>query len=179
MTEITLIGKPTEQDWMEVKRRALVTEGKKPINPPSSEWKHKILKARHSPIRYLRYSFYIKDIPYWVAMHLRTHVHDCPNGDEFAPYIKSQRDDRQHEYARGKAPQDQPVNLILDVSGEQIMTLANKRLCRKASPETRWVVQAMCELVEDETPEYAGLLVPNCKYLKHCPEMQGCDYEQE
>lgn len=174
--EIVLIGAPTDADWMEVKRRALVTAGLSPITPPTSVWKHDILKARHSPIRYLRYSFLFKEIPYWVAMHLRTHVHDCPHGDEFDPYIKSQRDDRQHEYARGKAPQDQPVNMIIDMSAEQLMVMANKRLCHTASPETQEVVRRMCDLALDHTPEFEGLFVPNCIYLRHCPEMKCCGY---
>lgn len=171
---IQLINSPSEQDWMEVKRRALVTIGKKPVTPPTSEWKREILEARHSPIRYLRYSFYLEDIPYWVAMHIRTHVHDTPNGDEFAPYIKSQRDDRQVEYKRGKAPQDQPVSMIIDVSGEQIQTIANKRLCKMASEETQDVVREMCKLAEKATPELKGLLVPMCVYHGGvCHEMNG------
>lgn len=39
--KIELLEYPTEKDWMEVKRRALVTVGKKPVNPPDSEWKKK------------------------------------------------------------------------------------------------------------------------------------------
>lgn len=69
MDRIKLIESPTEKDWLEVKRRALVTIGKKPVNPPTSEWKREILEARHSPIRYLRYSFYL-EIPSWVSVHL-------------------------------------------------------------------------------------------------------------
>lgn len=52
MDRIKLIESPTEKDWLEVKRRALVTIGKKPVNPPTSEWKREILEARHSPSVY-------------------------------------------------------------------------------------------------------------------------------
>ena len=175
--EIRLIGCPDEGDWMEVKRRALVTAGLTPKNAPDAEWKHNILRAAHSPIRYLRYSFFLEGIPYWVAMHIRTHVHACPNGDEFAPYIRTQRDDRQDKYERGKAPQDQPVNFMRDLSAEQLITRAPKRLCRTASPETQGVVKAMCNLAQDVTPEFDGLLVPMCEWLHGCPEMNGgCGY---
>lgn len=75
--KIELLEYPTEKDWMEVKRRALVTVGKKPVNPPDSEWKRRILWARHSPIRYLRFSFYL-EIPYYVSVHLVRHVHAQP-----------------------------------------------------------------------------------------------------
>lgn len=173
--EIKLIEWPTDHDWLEVKRRALVTVGLSVKNPPDMAWKHSMLEARHSPIRRLRFAFYLGGIPYWVAMHLRTHVHDCPNGDEFDPYIKSQRDDRQSEYERGKAPQDQPVNMIIDMSGEQLMNFANKRLCRQASYETRGVVVAMCSEVLDKCPEFAGHLVPMCDYHGGvCHEMYPC-----
>lgn len=172
---VKLIEKPSEADWLAVKRRALVTVGKEAKTPPTEEWKHRILEARHSPIRRLHFAFYFEGIPYWVAMHLRTHVHDCPNGDEFTPYVKSQRDDRQNEYPRGKAPQDQPVNLIIDMSAEQLMTLANKRLCMTSAPETRKTVKAMCALVEVEFPEFKGLLVPMCQYHGGvCHEMFPC-----
>ena len=106
--KIDLIDYPSDYDWMEVKRRALVTVGKSPINSPSSEWKHSILKARHSPIRYLIYSYYM-EIPYWVSTHLARHVHA-------QPYIKSQRNDRQSDYDRDAARQDATISMIFDVN---------------------------------------------------------------
>lgn len=38
--QIDLIDYPSDYDWMEVKRRALVTIGKSPINPPSGDGIH-------------------------------------------------------------------------------------------------------------------------------------------
>ena len=172
---VELIRYPTEADWYEVKRRALVTVGKTEFEPPKDEWKHKILEARHSPIRYLRFSFAITDIPYWVACELRTHVHGMPYVADFGVYIKSQRNDRQKEYDRNEARQDAPVNMILDINGEMIQILANKRLCNKATPEARAYVKEMCALVEDKSPEFKGLLVPMCVYHGGvCHEMNGC-----
>lgn len=54
---VELLEYPGERDWIEVYRRALVTVGKDTVKIPSDEWKRKILAARHSPIRYLRFSF--------------------------------------------------------------------------------------------------------------------------
>lgn len=173
--KVTVIEYPTEQDWLAVKQRALVTAGLKVKNPPDMAWKRKILKAKHSPIRRLHFAFFFEDIPYWVAMHLRTHVHDCPNGDEFTPYIKSQRDDRQSKYERGKAPQDYPVNMIIDMSGEQLITIASKRLCALASPETQAVVWQMCQQAIVVAPEFEGLLKPPCEWQNGvCYEMYPC-----
>ena len=63
IVRIVLIGAPSEERWMEVKQRAFVTQvelgktGAKlddgTMTPPTSEWKYRILKARHSPIRHL------------------------------------------------------------------------------------------------------------------------------
>ncbi len=166
--KITLIGQPTEDDWMEVKRRALVTVGLSPVTPPNSVWRHKILRARHSPIRYLRYSFLLEGVPYWVSTHLARHIHA-------QPYIKSQRNDRQSEYDRNKAPQDALVDMIWDTNAEELMVIANKRLCLKTSHETRDVVRRMCSLAEAVTPELAGLLVPMCERCGGiCYEMEPC-----
>ena len=163
---VQLIEHPTEKDWLEVKRRALVTIGRKPINPPDSQWKHDILKARHSPIRYLRYSFFLV-VPSWVSVHLCCHVHA-------QPYVRSQRNDRQESYDRNSARQDTPVSMILDTNAEELMVIANKRLCQQASPETREVVREMCRLAEAATPELQGLLVPMCEFQGGvCHEMQG------
>lgn len=164
---VELIESPSEKDWMECKRRALVTVGKKPVNAPDSEWKHKILNARHSPIRYLRYSFFIT-CPSWVSVHLCRHVHA-------QPYVKSQRNDRQKDYDRNKAPQDTEVCMIYDVNAEELMTIANKRLCGQASEETQELVQKICDLAEKATPEFKGLLVPACVYNGGvCHEMFPC-----
>ena len=164
--KITLLEYPTDADWMEVKRRALVTIGKHPVTPPSDEWKREILNARHSPIRYLRFSFLIEDLPSWVSVHLCRHVHA-------QPYVKSQRNDRQNEYDRNAAPQNAPVDMIWDVNAEELMVIANKRLCKMASIETRAVVAEMCMLVLDKCPEFECLLVPMCEYTGGCKEMNG------
>lgn len=168
--KVELLEKPSENDWLEVKRRALVTIGKRPVNVPDEEWKHDILEARHSPIRRLMFSFYI-ECPYWVSVHLCRHIHS-------QPYVKSQRNDRQSDYDRTSAPQDATVSMIWDVNAEELMVIANKRLCRQASEETRQVVKMMCELVQKEYPEFKGLLVPFCKHQGGiCHEMNPCTEE--
>lgn len=166
--QITLLEYPTEQDWYECKRRALVTVGKDKFVPPTDEWKHKILNARHSPIRRLRFSFLIEDIPSWVSVHLCRHIHA-------QPYVKSQRNDRQNDYDRNKAPQDAPVSMIWDMDAEELMIIANKRLCMQASAETREVVQAACALVGTKCPEFLPYLVTMCAYQGGvCHEMKPC-----
>lgn len=163
--KVELLEKPTQKDWLEVKRRALVTIGKKPVTAPTEEWKHDILRARHSPIRRLFFSFYI-ECPYWVSVHLCRHIHA-------QPYVKSQRNDRQNDYNRNSAPQDAIVSMIWDMNAEELMTIANKRLCKQASAETQAVIKEICDKVVNVCPEFEGLLVPMCKYGR-CNEMFPC-----
>lgn len=167
MIKVEINELPSEADWLEVKKRALVTIGKDAKTPPTSDWKKSILGARHSPIRRLFFSFYI-ECPYWVSVHLCRHIHA-------QPFVRSQRNDRQGDYDREKAPQDQAVCMIWDMNAEELMAISNKRLCTMASKETRELVQKMCDLVIGELPEFDGLLVPMCEYHGGvCREMFPC-----
>ena len=166
--EVMLLRHPTEEDWLECKRRALVTIGKDVKNPPDDIWKQKMLRSRHSPIRCLQFSFYIKDVPSWVSVHLCRHVHA-------QPYVKSQRNDRQTDYDRTRAPQDSPVDMIWDMNAEEFLTICNKRLCYKASRETRDVVYEMTQLVAKTNPEFVPFMVPMCFHMNmFCPEFEPC-----
>lgn len=165
---ITLLKYPTEEDWAFAKQCALVTIGKEMKTAPDMEWKHSILRARHSPIRTLQFAFYLEDVPYWVSTHLARHVHA-------QPFIRSQRNDRQDEYDRNAARQDAPVDMIWYMNAEELMTIAEKRLCNLAADETREVVYLMCELVEDQCPEFDDLFGPPCQE-GGCKEMHPCKY---
>ncbi len=165
--KITMTEYPTEVDWYEVKRRALVTVGKEPIKQPNQVWKERILLARHSPIRYIRFSFLLEDIPSWVSVHLCRHVHA-------QPYVCSQRNDRQTKYDRNAARQDAPVNMIWDMNAEELITVCQKRLCMQAADETREVVQIMRDLVVEKCPEFKIVLVRPCVLNRACYEMNPC-----
>ncbi len=169
MITVELRRKPTEDDMMWVKECTVGTMGKEAKTPPSPEFIRSLLTARHSPIREMVFGYVIRNVPYWVSVHLvRHHV-------GFQPYVESQRNDRQNKYDRTKAPQDAPVTMRISINAEALMNLANKRLCMKASPETREVVQKMCDLAEKAVPELKGLLVPMCEYHGGiCDEIQGC-----
>lgn len=169
---VELLKYPTENDWYEVKRRALVTVGKTEFRPPTEQWKRSMLEARHSPIRYLRFSFYI-ECPYFVSTHIARHIHA-------QPYIKSQRNDRQNDYDRNAARQDAPVQMIFDVNAEELMVIANKRLCSQAAKETRELVKEMCGLVKEKCPEFSKVLVPMCQYHGNvCHELHSCGLAQK
>lgn len=167
--KVEILKHPTEEDWMLCKKCTLVTVGKNSEKAPTDEWKHKILASEHSPIRVLQFVFRITDVPYWVSVHLCRHVHSVP-------FVKSQRNDRQSEYDRNSAPQGAPVDMCWAMNAQELMTIARKRLCSQASPETREVVAEMCKQVEQTNPEFKGLLVPNCVYRGgKCTEFFPCN----
>ena len=165
--KVELVEFPGENDWMEVKRRTLVTIGKSAKNPPTLEWEKKLLAAMHSPIRRLFFSFYL-EVPYWVSVHLCRHVHA-------QPYVQTQRNDRQDNYDRNSAPQDAMVKMIWDMNAEELISVMHKRLCAQASPETRQVAEAMRKAVLEKCPEFEEVLAPNCVYRNGlCTEFKPC-----
>ena len=166
--KIELIRHPSAEDWILCKQCALVTVGKDVKTEPTWQWKHDILKARHSPIRVLNFVFKL-EVPYWVSVHLCRHIHA-------QPFVRSQRNDRQSDYDRNSAPQNAPVDMLWYMNAEELMVIANKRLCTQASAETREVVQLMCDEVLKVCPEFRGLLVPMCRYGR-CNEMFPCGKE--
>lgn len=166
--KIILLMHPTEEDWFRAKMCALVTVGKNALTQPTKEWKEKLIASRHSPLRTLRFMFFIEDIPSWVSVHLCRHTHA-------QPYVRSQRNDRQNEYDRSKAPQDSTVDMIWEMNAEELLVIMNKRLCKKASVETQEVIQKIRSLVKDSNPEFIKHMVPMCQYHGgKCYEFESC-----
>lgn len=165
---VELLKYPMMEDWKLAKTCTLVTVSKSSHIPPTMEWKRKLLKAQHSPIRTLMFCFRLTDIPYWVSVHLVRHVHAVP-------FVSTQRNDRQDKYDRGEAPQNAPVTMCWYMNAEELLTIARKRLCTQASPETREVVKMMCDKVVELCPEFEGLFEPMCFYRGgRCDEFNCC-----
>ena len=170
---VEILKHPGEDDWLLCKKCTLATVSKDSNKPATDDWKVKLLKANHSPIRTLPFCFRLTDIPYWVSVHLARHVHATP-------FVSTQRNDRQDQYERGKAPQEAAVTMCWYMNAEELITIAHKRLCRQASKETREVVQEICDKVIEVNPEFKDLLVPNCVYRGGvCDEFNCCGYNRK
>lgn len=168
--KVTLIYKPEERELMLFKRCIWVTMGKKevPKEPPSSKLLRDVLRARHSPVRILNFAFLIEGIPSNTATHLARHVHAVP-------FVTSLRNDRQEKMDGDKAPRDTPVDMIFYCNAEELMAVANKRLCGRAAKKTQQVARMMCEEAEKALPELSGNLVPMCFYHGgFCHEPESC-----
>lgn len=171
--KVEVLKHPTEEDWLLCKKCTLVTVSKDSDKPPTDEWKVKLLKANHSPIRTLQFCFRLSDIPSWVSVHLVRHVHATP-------FVSTQRNDRQSNYDRRKAPQDSPVTMCWYMNAEELITISHKRLCMQASKETRELVQMICDEVVKLNPEFKGLFVPNCAYRGGlCDEFNCCGLNEK
>lgn len=169
---VEILKYPTEEDWLLCKRCTLNTVGKDSTKLPTDTWKHKLLMSEHSPIRTL--NFCIKMIvPYYVSVHFARHFTGVTH------FVQSQRNDRQENYDRTKAPQDAIVSHIMYVNAQELMFIARRRLCMQADSFTRAVMKEICRQVEDCSPEFKDTLEPMCYYRGgRCTEFNCCGYNK-
>lgn len=155
-------------DWDLVYTTALATSRKTVLGKmPNDEWKRKLLSAEHSPIRALQFLIQF-ECPYFVQNHLVRH-HE---GVQW--FVGSQRNDRQNDYDRNAARQDTPVMVTCIINADALMFISRRRLCGKASKETREVWQSVIAEVAKIDPVLAEYCVPMCKYRNGCHEANPC-----
>lgn len=154
--------------WDLAYKLALATEGKDSQGKePSDAWKRKILLARHSPIRAVQFLVEFT-VPYWVSVHLVRHHQGVEH------FVRSQRTDRTG-VERDKLPQDEPVRHTMLLNAEALMNISARRLCRKASPETRKAWTAVRLALRDVDPVLFDFCQPQCMHAgMQCIEMRPC-----
>jgi hypothetical protein len=130
---VEVLRTPNDEDWERCKMLALNTVSKTFSGEVTEEWRRKILRSEHSPIRTLMFTVRM-EVPYYVSVHFSRHKYGVEH------YVTSQRNDRQSEYDRKKAPQDAPVVHIMDINAQELMFMARRRLCGMADPATRQVM---------------------------------------
>ena len=167
-----LLRHPTDEDWQRCKMLAMNTIGKRWSGDVTDKWKGAILKAEHSPIRTLMFTVRM-EVPYWVSVHFVRHKYGIEH------YVSSQRNDRQSEYDRTKAPQDAMVCHVMDVNAQELIQIARMRLCKQASFETQLAMEAICDAVIETNPEFGPFLVPKCIAHGGCNEFKSCGYYAE
>ncbi len=167
--EIEILRSPTDDDWSRCLFLARVTQGKDTMTVPSVEWRRKILNAEHSPIRTLMYTIAMWQIPYFVSVHLVRHKFGVEH------YVKSQRSNPD----RGTERQDALVNHVMDLNVQSLINISRKRLCFKADPVTRSVMELIKQKIEDVDPLTASFLEPECVYRRGCHEFQSCGYYEQ
>jgi thymidylate synthase ThyX len=166
--QVRILRHPTDADWSRCYYLATSTGGHAIDRVPTVEWRRRMLRAGHSPIRTLWWTIELVDVPYWVSVHLVRHKVGVEH------YVRSQRNDRQHDYDRTKAPQDAPVTHVIDINAAALMQMCRMRLCMQAAPETRAAVELVRDAVLVVSPEMDGLLAPTCERYGTCDEMRPC-----
>ena len=171
---IDILRYPTEEDWKRCLMLARATQGKFDApKEPSLEWKRKILRSEHSPIRTLMFTIRMNNIPYCNSVHFVRHKYGVEH------YVQSQRVNEE----RGAERQDAPVTHIMDINAQELIFMAHKRLCHKADNVTREIMIAIRKAIletdldvdEGEASVWYGVLVPACKYnLDNCQEFKPC-----
>jgi hypothetical protein len=119
----------------------------------------------HSPIRTQLFEIECLDIPTYVATHMVRHV-------TVQPYVSTRRSDRG---AKEIADRNTPVDMILWANAEAILSMSGKRLCYKASLETRTLMQMI--KLEMHTVDYDLFthMQPQCVYQGgYCREPKMC-----
>ena len=159
--------------WDRALDLARKTAGKKPLNKyPSRAWKLKILLQEHSPIRAVEYVIDFENIRQWVTVHLVRHWLG------FIPFVHSQRADRRKlDVPRDELPQGSLNDMSVLTNAQSLINVSKKRLCGKASPETRHAWELVKEEIHKIDPEMAEVMVPECVYRGFCPYgKDGCGY---
>lgn len=155
--------------WDRAFNSALFTVHKDSTKEPSDAWKKRMMLAEHSPIRDVEFDIKVYDIPYYVSTHLvRHHV-------GVTPFVSTQRTDRTGE-PREKKPQDAPVMMKMSVNAQALINMSRKRLCSKASKETRELWEAIKDKMKEIDPIVASCMVKECVYRGFCPENDSCKF---
>lgn len=167
--EIEILRYPSDDDWTRCLFLARVTQGRDGMVVPSVNWKKKILEAEHSPIRTLMYTIGMWQIPYFASVHFVRHKIGVEH------YVKSQRINP----SRGEERQDSPVNHVMDLNAQALINISRKRLCFRADPKTREIMEKIADEIEKVDPIIRSFMLPDCMYRGGCHEIQSCGFYEK
>lgn len=125
-----------------------------------------IYKCEHSPMRTQMFLIEMFDIPTFVSVHYVRH------GKFIEHFVKSNRIDRGGD---GKEDRYTPINHAMWGNAQALVAMAGKRLCLKASHETRMLMNKIKQEMQKVDPDLAARLVKQCDYRGgYCQELKGC-----
>lgn len=162
---LQVMVEPVEGSWRRALKLARRTGGKEDINKdPSDKFKYKVLLQEHSPIRAVEYIINFERIRQWVTTHLVRHWLG------FIPFVHSQREDkRELDVPRDELPQGAENDMDVLVNAQSLINVSKKRLCHKASPETRHAWEMVVNSIAQFDVPMARVMVPDCVYRGFCP----------
>jgi hypothetical protein len=87
-------------------------------------------------------------------------------------FVSSNRPDRG---GNAQANRSTPVNHGLFLNAQALINMSRVRLCRKASPETRQIMEDIRAAIHEVDVDLYQYMVPNCVYRNGiCPELKPC-----
>lgn len=157
----------TGVDWLDIKNacRQTINAGNSEIEP-TSEWKKKLLIARHSPLRIGEILIQFDDIPFYVMGHLVRHHIGC------TPFVGTSRTDRTG-IPREERKQTDLVSMQMILNVESILNISEKRLCNCADIETIKVWKEVLLAIKEYEPELYWASVPSGIIHGGCTEPFG------
>lgn len=159
--------------WKDVLNAARFTQRKELLDKePSDEFKKKMIKAEHSPLRCLMFNIDLYDIPYYVSVHLVRHVHAQPFVSTSRPDIDGNQKPREEQLKTDL------VNMRLFLNAQEIINISKVRLCNKAEKETRAIWEAVLEELKKTEIILYYACVKNCLYRGYCPEFNSCGFDK-
>lgn len=160
-------------DGLTIYNTAMTTIGKAPKPSVPNGWLKKMFRSEHSPIRMFKIHWKWIGIPYWVSVHFVRHKFGIEH------YVSTQRTDRTGKL-RDELPQGALVNHECEANAQAMINISRKRLCMKASYETRaaWgsLLDALPTIVA--MSELKRVCVRECIYRGFCPEFKSCGYDK-
>ena len=168
ITEFNFV--PSNETWRRVKNHCRTTDNKNFTEKDATDtFKRKLLFSEHSPIRLLEFDWSWEGIKYWVHVEWARH--------KFEKFVSTQRNDRQKNYDRNKAPQDAPVKFDGFANMQNLIDAWRKRLCFQATDEARQLAEDFKIKLHETHPVEANVLVPHCVYRGCCSEcFNGCGF---
>ena len=155
-------------DWRDVADACRTTVGKdEGSGEPSSEWKIKLLKSEHSPIRIMNVIAEFTDLPYAISTHFVRHKIGIEH------WVSTQRADRTGEKREDKS-QMAPVKYRFMANLQAIITISRKRLCSCADKTTQQAWKMFLDELYKVIPEMMTVCKPECEYRGGCAEFKSC-----
>lgn len=152
-------------DWALAKEMALFTQGKKSSIPASREFRREMIRTHHSPLETVIMKIKVFGLPYYSAMHFRTHTKFF-----IRHFIKSQR----VLTDRGSLRQDNPTNWACVANVPAVREMLSQRLCADADATTARIAAAIREQVLKVLPELKDELLPTCQTGLGCTGRTVC-----
>lgn len=160
--------KKYEPMWQEIKDATMTTISKDTGKYPDSEWKTKLLRCEHSPVRLGKFLIKLYDIPSYVSVHL------CRHHIGIEKFVSTRRFDR--GYDNEVITRDSLVDMTIELDFQAFINISKVRLCTCADKKTTEVWQMILETIKPYEPELYNLCVPSCVYRGHCTEFIKCGF---